>query len=147
MSIASKFKTDPKAVTDGAWVEFEPNSDGSIPAVKLTRQSTQNKKYMKAMRKVAERFTDHSGKIDFDSTEELSEASNAAFLDILINVSVVDWKNIQPCDDGVELEYTPANAGTLLRDPAWTDFAAELRAKATDIAAFRAKVLEAHTKN
>lgn len=130
MSLRSKFKSDPALSREGKWFYYpnEPNKDGSVPGVKLARISANNPRYMKLVKDLAEA---NNGKVPDDKDNEL-------FVDAII----IDWANIQPNDDGVNLTFTRENALTLFSDPAWLDLRDDWRAKAIDIANFRAEQLE-----
>lgn len=135
MSLRDKFKSDPELSANGVWFYYkdQPNKDGSIPGVKLARISAANPRYMKLVSDAADA---NSGKVPDDKED-------AIFVDGVL----LDWANMQPNDDGVNLEFNRENALQLIGDKSWLDLRNDWRGKAVDIANFRAKELEARAKN
>lgn len=145
MSLKNKFKTDAAAAVEGVWFEYSPNADGTIPAFKLARVGKQNKKYVLLMRAIGEKYAGANGLADFSSLSY--EASEQVALELFIDSILVDWRNIQPEDDGKALAFTRENAMALLGSPDWADLYADLEEKAGRAASFREKVLQAQAKN
>lgn len=135
MSLRDKFKSDPALSRDGVWFYYPelPNKDGTIPGVKLARISGANPRYMKLIRDIAEA---NDGKVPDGKDDE-----------IFVDGVLLDWANIQPDDDGVQLIYTRENALKLFTDQAWLDLRDDWRAKAINIANFRQKQLEGTAGN
>jgi hypothetical protein len=145
MSLRDKFKTDNDAAREGVWFEFPANSDGTVPAIKLARMSRHNKRYTLAMRRMSSKYETESGVADFSSLSE--DQAEALLLDVFIDTVLIDWRNIQPEDDGEVLAYSKEAAKQLLGDPSWLDLYTDLNEKARRAASFRGKQLEAQAKN
>lgn len=145
MALKDQFKTDANAARDGVWFEYTANSDGTIPAFKLARASKHNKKYITAMRKFSDKYQTDEGLPDFSSLDE--NEADKMLLDVFADTIILDWRNIQPNDDGVVLEFNRANVVALLGDEDWLDLYKDLEAKAKRAGNFRQKSLEAQAKN
>lgn len=141
----NKYRTDPKLSKEGVWVAYPANKDGSIPAFKLARASAQNSKYAMAIRKLAEKTVTSTGTPDFS---KLGDADlSGVELDIFIDSILVDWRHIQPNDDGEEIPYSQEAAKMFFGSDEWFDLYIELSTQANNIANFRVKQLEAEAKN
>lgn len=145
MSLKDKYKTDANAASEGVWVDFVANSDGTIPGFKLARMSKHNKKYTAAARKFTERYTGEDGLVDFDSLPE--EVAEKALLEVFITTVLLDWRNIQPDDNGVSLPFSVDAARELLGSEDWRDLYDDLNAKARKASIFRQKSMDASAKN
>lgn len=132
MSMKDKFKTDAQLANDGVWVTYEKNSDGTIPAIKLARASKQNKKFQQAARKLQ---------------EATGEAADEEYITLFADCVVLDWRNMQPEDDGVVLPYSKEAAAKLLCDPNWSDLFDDIVDKSHSTAAFREATLAGQAKN
>lgn len=133
MSLKSRFKSDSKSANDGVWFEFEANADGTLPAFKLARQSIQNKKYRKALRD-----SQNKGR---------SPEMDVLLMDLFLNTVLVDWRNLQPEDDGVVLEYSEENAKEFFKNEDWTDLYTELSGLSVDKDRFTGEALSEAIKN
>lgn len=144
MSLKQKFKTSSDAARDGVWVEYtaHANADGTIPAFKLARMSRQNKKYQLALRSVLEA---QGGDLETSVRDE--EALEKALFRAFIDTILLDWRNFQPEDDGLDLPYSKAAAEEIFLNPDWIDLFGDLTDKAARNATFREKALEAQAKN
>ncbi len=144
MSLKSRFKTDPTVANDGVWVDFaaHPNKDGSIPGFLLARASKQNKKYTAAVRELT-----RDAVIGPDGMPDTSAIDDNALADIFARTVVMGWRNFQPNDDGVNLEFSVDTAKAIFLDPAWTDLYDDLVEKAKSAANYREKNLEGAAKN
>lgn len=104
MSLRDKYKTDSDAVRAGVWFEFDANPDGTVPAFKLAFIGKSNKRYTAAVRKWTSRFEDENGVPDFANLAE--EEADQALLAIFADTVLLDWRNFQPEEDGINLEYS-----------------------------------------
>jgi hypothetical protein len=130
MSLKSQFKTEAALVRDGTWFDVTTNSDGSKCRVKLRRSGRGNPLWGIAFREQTK---------DVD-TEALTPQEDAVIMGrTMAQAAVVDWENMQPEDDGVNLEFSVENATNLLTDPDWLDLLTDWQAKASDIKGFQEK--------
>lgn len=145
MSLKSQFKTDTTAARDGVWINYSPNSDGTVPGFRLARMSKQNKRYTAKMRDATKAHEGDDGLVNFDNIPEAE--AEALLLDVFVDTVLLEWRNVQPEDDGVVLEYSKENATKLLGSDDWADLYGDLSTKARKAATFRQKALEAQAKN
>lgn len=145
MSLKDKFKTDPNAAREGVWFEYPANADGTVPAFKLARMSKHNKRYSAAMRKVSAKYENDSGIADFSALNEVE--AEEMLLDVFLDTVLLDWRNVQPEDDGKPIAYSRDAAKTLLGSDEWIDLYSDLNDKARRAASFREKALTAQAKN
>lgn len=129
MSI-KKFKQDGSKANEGVWFDYPANADKTIPRVKLAREGRSNKKWLATFRDVTK---------DLDTDNLNAEEDFATGVEVFSKAVVLTWENIQPNDDGVNLEDTVEARIALLSDPDWTDFYTDLKDKANDRANFKAK--------
>lgn len=139
MSLKSKFKSDPSLAREGVTFKYEANSDGTVPEFKLARSHKQNKKYLKALRRIGEQ----KGDIESLSDEEQQKL----LLDVFCETVLLGWSNFQPEDDGKAVPFTPDTAKAILGSEEWVDLYDDLATKASDAANFRFKALQAQAKN
>jgi len=143
----SSFKADSSAARDGVWKKYSPNSDGSVPAIKIARNSRHNVRYTKAMRELV---TQPDGSIDASILTGMNdEETTKAEVDLYCETIIMDWEHIQPNDGGVEDEipFSVANAKSLLKHPDWLDLFDDIRAFASDATHYRNRELEDSAKN
>lgn len=130
MSLKNKFKTSSKLVEEGVWFDVTTNSDKSKARVRLRRSGRGNRHWVTA-------FRDRTAGIDLDTMSvEEDELSTAQ---VFVDACVVDWENIQPDDDGNNLEFSKENALALLSDPDWVELLKDWQGKANRMAAFQAE--------
>jgi hypothetical protein len=139
MSLKSQYKVDPGISSGGAWFNFPANENGTIPGFKLSRMSVTNPRYAKQLDKSMAAVT--AGNIADGEPDRLGA------VELFVRGVLVDWRNVQPEDNGVVLEYSYENAMTFLGDLAWADLINELRAKAASRTQFLANALETQGKN
>lgn len=137
MSIKSQFKSDAAKVTNGVWISYEANTDGSIPRFLLARISISNPKYVKAVQDKAQKNGDKTLTIAEEEAQAVEDLADAV---------VLGWEHFQPNDDGVELTYSRENVIAVLGDPDWNDFKVDLRMKALDISNYRTEALKDSAK-
>lgn len=134
MSIKSKFKQDVSKANEGVWFDYPANADATIPRVKLARFGRTNKKWLAAFREATK---------DLD-TDNLSQDEDFQItVQVFCESVLLGWEHMQPEDDGVELEYSTANAIKFLSDPEWTDFFADLQQKSNARDNFKKREKEA----
>lgn len=138
----SDFRTNPTAVVEGVWVNFSANKDKTIPGFKLARMSRTNRNYLK----VLDAETKHlrrSIELDTISPDKSEEVS----LTVFVKSILLDWRNVQPDDDGKNVDFNEENAAKLLGSPEWEDLYTELQLKAKSAASYRDEALKADAKN
>lgn len=145
MSLKTAFKTNAAVATEGVWFDYTENADGTTPGFKLARAGRQNKKYSIALRKMAEKQAGRAGVANFDTLSSVE--SDKLALELIVDHVLLDWRNIQPEDDGVVLPFSRENALALLGNPDWADLLSDLEEKALNADNFREKVLQAQAKN
>jgi hypothetical protein len=140
MGLRSRFKTDVAAVQSGVWFDmpFARNADGSVPGFKLARFGLANPKYQKALAL----FIEQAGDLETVSDEQDRERSTRFFVDF----AVMDWRNVQPEDDGVELKFSKDAATEILNSWDWVDLLNWLRQRASEQEGFKAKEADATAK-
>jgi len=110
MSLRSAFKTNRNKEVDGFWFEDTGviNKDGTTPGFLLARASQSNPKFAKAAEQVGKKL---KRKIENDlvSNDEAKSINMALFLDTVL----LDWRNVQLEDDGVNFPFTRGNADAL----------------------------------
>ena len=146
MSLKNQFKTDTALVTEGVWFDYKnsPNKDKTVPGFRLSRMN--GKRYNAVMRKHTEPYTNKAtGEQDFSGLSD-AEAESMT-LDVFLDAVLVDWRNFQPEDDGVVLEFSKENAKLILGSEDWFDLYLDLQTKARDVANFRQRAIEADAKN
>lgn len=113
MGLRSQFGTDRRLEREGRWFEIEAgrNKDGSIPSFKMARMSANNPAYQAAMERV---YKDHGIAIENDTLG--NETARPIILKVFAETVLIDWRNIQPEDDGVELPFTADNVVKLMDD-------------------------------
>lgn len=144
MSLKSAFKTNSAAANEGVWVDLtsHPNKDGSIPGFLLARVSKQNKKYQAALREV----TRDAG-TTVEGLPDITNIEDGKLAEVFAKTVVLNWRNFQPEDDGVNLEYSTENAVSVFANSDWADLYDYLVSKAQAAATFREKATEAAAKN
>lgn len=114
MSMKS-FRTDTNAVSEGVWIDLPyANEDGTIPSFKLKGMGTfnpeftvfKNKKY-KPFMKLLQANALPQKKLD------------KLFLETVKEFALVDWRNVQPKDDGHNIDYNQDNIDSIVFDPQW----------------------------
>lgn len=138
MSLKSQFKSNSALAKAGAWFDLAVNSDGSKARIRLRRSGRSNPTWGVV-------FRERSKGIDVDNLT--TEQDNVFMAGVLAEACVAEWENIQPDDDGKNLEFSIANAEALLSNPDWLDLLSDLQAKAAGITEFQDKVRDAEAKN
>lgn len=136
------FKTNPTAAVEGIWVEYSANADGSIPGFKIARMSRTNKNYLKALETITK---PHRRAIELDTigTAKAEEIS----LSVFVKSILLDWRNIQPEDDGKNVDFNETNAKKLLGSAEYEDLLTDLTTRARSASDFRDEALGTETKN
>lgn len=125
MSGIRSLKVKPNEITGGHWFEYPPNTDGTIPAVLLARQGNGNKRYTAAFTAATKPFA-REIELNILHPDKDAEISLAVFCETIL----LDWKNIQPDDDGKSVPFSKAVALELLADDAWSEWLNDMRSKA-----------------
>lgn len=146
MTLASMYRTDTHAVTDGVWHDYPANTDGTVPGFKLARTSRQNKRWAKALRAHAKRFTDDEGR-PITPTDETEDDAHKALQQVFFDAVLLEWRNFQPNDDGVAVPYSRQAAAAILGSDEWFDLYSDLNDRAAKAAYYRQKTVELEAKN
>ncbi len=121
MSLKSAYKTNLSSVNEGIEVKInsEKNKDGTVPTFTIARKSGQNKNYIKAVNKSTDNLLSKFGVTEMSklSSEQDKELTLSWFIDTIL----LDWKNVEPDDDGVKVPYSKENAKKLFSDESWHD--------------------------
>ncbi len=136
------FKINPEVAQSGLWVAFSANADGTIPAVLLARTSKANKPYWAAMAAAQKKYR---RQIQTDTLTPEQDAEIA--LVVFCEKAVLNWRHIQPEDDGVELKFSSEAAKELLGAPEWEVFYNQLTEEAAKIGNIREDQIKVETKN
>lgn len=130
MTLASRFKADTNLANEGVWFNFpeSPNLDKTVPGFLLGRNSSQNKRFSRAVAEVTARYLSEHG---VARVEDLPDDLYDQFdVDLFLEGVLLDWRNFQPADDGVNVEYSAEAAKEYIGNPDWADLYNLLRAKA-----------------
>jgi hypothetical protein len=100
--IYGSFGTDKKAEAEGRWIKFPANDDGTIPAVKLARMSSNNPKFQARAEAVARDL-----QLDINLDLLTNEKAKGPMLDLFLDTILIDWENIQD-DKGKEIPLSSA---------------------------------------
>lgn len=130
MSLKSQFKTSTSLASGGVWFDVTTNSDGSKCRVKLRRNGRGNKLWVNAFRK-------HTADKDMENIS--IEEDEQITAEVFAEANVADWENMQPNDDGVNLEFNEANVKSLLLDPDWIELLKDWQVKSNEIKPFQEK--------
>lgn len=111
MGLRSQFAANRDLEREGLWFDIKAamNKDGTIPGFKMARMSVNNPAYQAAMERL---YKEHGTAIENDTLA--NAAARPLLLDIFANTILLDWRNVQPNDDGVNVSHTPANVVSLL---------------------------------
>lgn len=139
MSIFNDFETDRKAETEGVWVEYSENKDGTVCAFKVSRMAKSNKKYAKALERATKPVR---RQIELKTLKD--EKAEDLFLQVFVETILLDWKNVQT-RDGSEIPFTKEKALEVMT--ALPDLYDDLQEKAKEMSLFRQEVLEEEAKN
>lgn len=143
MHLLKQFGANADAENNGVWFDYPqyPNKDKTIPGFLVGRYSRLNKRFRKVSTELAE---EHREEIEKKTLAD--EQDDKLGLEIFIDGALFGWRNVQPNDDGVELEYSREAAIKLLGTDA-PHLLDDLRGKANRAANFRVKDLEISAKN
>lgn len=139
MSLREQFATNKTAEISGVWVEYGPNSDGTVPRFKISRMSKANKAYTKALEKATK---PHRRSIELETMDE--NLAEKIFMKVFVSSVLLDWENVQH-DDGVGISFREENAIDLF--DALPELYDDLQDKAKKASLFREMELEAEAGN
>ena len=117
MSLRNSMKGDLELAKGGAWISLanHPNEDGTIPGFLMARQSAQqNPKFAEAVQKLAKREAPVGEQL---SVEDAMALDTAVFVEGLL----LGWRNFEPDEEGVKVDYSLAEANRIFLDEAWCD--------------------------
>ena len=100
---------------------------------------------MTAMRKWTAKFEDETGIPDFSSLQEAE--ADLFLLEVFAETVLLEWRNFQPEDDGVNMESTRENIMAIFGSEDWSALYTLLNQKAKKVANFRQRSLQAQAKN
>lgn len=129
MSIKN-FKQDSKKAIEGVWFDYPANADKTIPRVRLARDGRANKKWLAVFRDVTK---------DLDTDNLSADEDFNVSLEVFCKAVLLEWQNVQPNDDGVNLADTYEARFEFLSNPDWADFYSDMKDKAGLRDNFKAK--------
>lgn len=138
MSLFNTFGTDKALETSGVWIDFPANDDGTVPGFLITRMSSSNPEYQKALEKVSKKYKQD---INLDLLSE--EVAAPVFREVFVETILKDCRHIQD-PKGQAIDYSRANMLQLMTD--LPDLYAYLVDKAKSLATFRKTQLDAAVK-
>jgi hypothetical protein len=139
MSIITMFKTNKETEVNGIWIEYSPNSDGSIPRFKISRLSSRNRKYARILEQETK---PHRRAIELGAMKD-DDAENI-MVKVFCKSVLLDWENIQE-EDGSSIPFTENNAFKLFSD--LPDLYDDLNAKARSATLFKDAVMDSEAGN
>lgn len=146
MSLSKQFHTNPEAEQEGAWVDYGPNSDKTVPGFKLSRMAKSNKRYAKTIDRVTK---PHRRSIELETMDD--ELAESMFAEVFVDTILLDWRNIPLSDvtgndkDKGFAEFNRDNALALLKR--LPELYEDLQDKAKKASLFREDALEREAKN
>jgi hypothetical protein len=145
MSLKS-FKTDVKSVNEGIDIQLldHKNSDGTIPTFTVARMSSQNKKYMEAIRKFNDKKQNEIGILSLDKLT--AEQTRELNIDTFVEAVLLGWKNVE-FEEGVKTPYSKENCRNILCSDEWFDLKERIDREASNKANYSASLLEKKAKN
>jgi hypothetical protein len=137
-------RLDMDKVNNGVVCQFdaEPNSDGSIPWVKLAHNGTANRRFQSRYEAITKPYR---RKLQIGAMKE--EEAQALLRKAMVEVCILDWGNIQPDDDGNNIPFSPGAAEDILGNPEFAHFWAWVQAEADNIENYRKERQEQEGKN
>lgn len=139
MSLYSQFATNKEAEAEGAWTEYGPNEDGTIPRFKLSRMSKSNKRYQKELERATK---PHRRSMELETMD--NDLAEKLMMEVFVDTILLDWENIDD-KEGNRLSFSRENALKLFKDlPELYD---DLQDKARKASLFREASLEDEAKN
>lgn len=109
------FKTDKNKLSDGIWVELPANKDGSIPRVRARAAGDFNSEYERLQNKKVNKVIkvlQFKGPAADAARERILKEMTAEYV-------FADWENMQPNDDGVNIEFNQQNVNDIVNDDEW----------------------------
>jgi len=141
MGLYNTFQSDSVREREGRWFEVAAaaNNDKTIPGFKMARMHTNNPAYQAALERI---YKEHGSSIENDIFE--SAKARPLLLQVFAETVMLDWRNVQPLDNGVAIPYSSEAAIKLLED--LPDLYDLLRDYAKKLGYFRRKEEEEATK-
>lgn len=146
MSLSKQFHTNPEAEQEGAWVDYGPNADKTVPGFKLSRMAKSNKRYTKTLDRVTK---PHRRSIELETMD--NDQAEEMFAEVFVETILLDWRNIPlsdvtgNADDKGFADFTKANALALFKR--LPELYEDLQDKAKKASLFRDEALEREAKN
>lgn len=110
-----QFRTDANSVSEGLWIELPfANEDGTIPAFKMRGMGSFNPGFTAFRTKKYKPFA------KLMAANALPQPKlDKLFLETVKEYALTDWRNVQPQDDGINLEYNEANVDSIVFATEW----------------------------
>lgn len=147
MSLRKTFKTDKAAEVDGVWLEIGINDHNGLPIkIKLSRMSSSNKRYTKALNTATK---PHQSSIQNDALD--NELARKLLREVFAETVLLGWENLPKSEltgndnDKDELEFTKENILAMFDE--MPDLYDDWEARAQKASAFREAERVATTKN
>lgn len=147
MGLKSVFKTNSEAANKG--VDFKimeaKNNDGTIPTFKIARRATQNKEWMKKLLEINDSVLKEYNVLD---VKDLNPDQNYEIdIKTFCKTLLMGWENVQPEDDGVNLQFSEENAIKFFSNRDWYDLYKRLDSEAANMENFKYSLMEKMEKN
>lgn len=139
VGIFKQYGINQDKVEKGVPIQLSENSDGTIPTFIVSRISTTNKKYLKAM-EVATRPYERLIKADALTDKQNLDIS----LEVFVNAILLDWSDVKDEDLNV-IPYSKENAKKIMREI--PELYEELREASKKLKLFQDDLIEEQTKN
>lgn len=93
MGLSRIFKMNGNKESEGVWIEFPANEDGSIPRFKISRMAKSNKAYSRALDKATK---PHRRAIQLDTLPD--DMAEKLVKDVFAETVLKDWENVKMSD-------------------------------------------------
>jgi hypothetical protein len=139
MSLFKQFATNKDLETNGVEVQYGENDDKTVPTFIISRMSSSNKKYNKAIENATRPY-----RRMIDMNIMPNEQAEKILQKVFIDVILIGWKNVQD-EQNKPIDFNSPNA--LMLFDKLPDLYADLKVAAQTAALFRAECLEEEAKN
>lgn len=139
MGLYSNYKTDENLETSGVILSYGENSKGKKIAIKVARAGGSNKAFQRVM---AAKTRPYRRQIDQGTLS--NETLEGLLREVYADTVILGWENVED-ENEKELEFNRENVIKVFKD--LPDLFTDVRAGASEAAAFRADILDAVVKN
>jgi hypothetical protein len=137
-------RLDLNKVREGVIFTYDqyPNKDKTVPWVKLAFMGDANRRYQNRLEALTR---PHRRKIQLGTYGEAK--SQALFRQAFLECCVIEWGNVQPKDDGVNVPYSFESATALFDDDSYLPFYQWMEGEAQVQESYRLEQQEEEAKN